>query len=128
MQVSGQGGDRLARPGGPEGANLGIFLHLQSEKDAIGNFWDPRSATIRLLEKKGITDEFTSGYDWHWRAEETFHSRPPALRSDGAKVSGLSVVKCPLIFWKSYHCPSSSLDPAAPEKIFAEASAKKPNA
>lgn len=75
VQVSGQARDRLASPGGPEDADLGLILHLQSEEDVIGNFWDPRSATIRLLEEKGVRDEFTFGYDWHWRAEETFHGR-----------------------------------------------------
>jgi hypothetical protein len=82
VQVSGGGRDRLASPGGPEDADLGIILHLQSEEDAISNFWDPRSATIRLLEEKGISDEFTFGYDWHWRAEETFDGRTtcPAKR------------------------------------------------
>jgi len=75
VQVSGKGCDKLASPGGPADADLGIILHLQSEEDAIGNFWDPRSATIRLLEEKGISDEFTFGYDWHWRAEETFQGR-----------------------------------------------------
>jgi hypothetical protein len=82
VQVSGEGRDRLASPEGPEDADLGIILHLQSEEDAIGNFWDPRSATIRLLEEKGISDEFTFRYDWHWRAEETFYGRTtyPAKR------------------------------------------------
>ena len=75
VQVSGQARDRLARPGGPEDADLGLILHIQSEWDVIGDFWDPRSATIRLLEEKGVKDEFTFGYDWHWRAEETFHDR-----------------------------------------------------
>ena len=75
VQVSGQVRDRLASPGGPEDADLGLILHLQSEEDVIGNFWDPRSATIRLLEEKGVREEFTFGYDWHWRAEETFHGR-----------------------------------------------------
>ena len=75
VQVSGQARDRLASPGGPEDADLGLILHIQSEEDVIGNFWDPRSATIRLLEEKGVRDEFTFGYDWHWRAEETFHGR-----------------------------------------------------
>jgi hypothetical protein len=128
VQVSGGSRDRLASPGGPEDADLGIILHLQSEEDAIGNFWDPRSATIRLLEEKGISDEFT--LDMTGIGEQKKHSMagPPALRSDGAEISGLSIVKCPLIFWKSYHCRSLSLDPAAPEKIFAETSAKQLNA
>ena len=47
VQVSGQARDRLASLGGPEDADLGLILYLQSEEDIIGNFWDPRSARIR---------------------------------------------------------------------------------
>jgi hypothetical protein len=106
VQVSGKGCDRLASPGGPEDADLGIILHLQSEEDAIGNFWDPRSAAIRLLEEKGISDEFTFGYDWHWRAEETCKGRTtcPAerwsrdLRALHSKVSTDILEILPLLF------------------------------
>lgn len=73
--VSGESRERLASPGGPPDADLGIILHIQSEEDAIGPFWDPRSVTLRLLEEKGINSDFCFGYDWHWRAEETFHGR-----------------------------------------------------
>ena len=38
VQVSGQARDRLASPGGPEDADLGLILHIQSEEDVIGNF------------------------------------------------------------------------------------------
>jgi hypothetical protein len=31
--------------------------------------------TIRLLEEKGLSGDFCFGFDWHWRAEETFHGR-----------------------------------------------------
>lgn len=72
---SGQNRDRLATPGGPPDADLGLILHIQSEEDAIGPFWDSRSVTIRLLEEKGLSGDFCFGFDWHWRAEDTFHGR-----------------------------------------------------
>ena len=65
----------FAIPGGPPDADLGLILHIQSEGDAIGPFWDPRSVTIRLLEEKGLSGDFCFGFDWHWRAEDTFHGR-----------------------------------------------------
>ncbi|KIX01560.1 uncharacterized protein Z518_09286 [Rhinocladiella mackenziei CBS 650.93] len=52
MIESGQNRDRLAAPDGPPDADLGLILHIQSEEDTIGPFWDPRSVTIRLLEEK----------------------------------------------------------------------------
>src|ERR1700733_1713859 len=72
---SGQNRERLAIPGGPPDADLGLILHIQSEEDAIGPFWDPRSVTIRLLEEKGLSGDVCFGFDWHWRAEHTFHGR-----------------------------------------------------
>lgn len=75
VQISAQSLERIGFPGGPESAGLGLILHIQSEEDTIGPFWDPRSATIQLLQKKGVSENFTFGYDWHWRAEETFHGR-----------------------------------------------------
>ncbi|MCJ1388950.1 hypothetical protein MMC18_001801 [Xylographa bjoerkii] len=78
--ISGEGRDRLARPGGPADANLGLVLHVQSEDDVLGGFWDSRSATISLLHEKGIHETFASGYDWHWRVQGRFHrnARCPA--------------------------------------------------
>lgn len=70
-----QSRDRLAAPGGPPDVDLGLILHIQSEEDTIGPFWDPRSVTIKLLEEKGLSGDFCFGLDWHWRAEETFHGR-----------------------------------------------------
>lgn len=89
IQVSGLKKDRLARPGGPEDADLGIILHLQSEEDTIGPFWNEESATIDLLMRKGLGEKAVFGFDWHWRAEETFRGRsacparswPKALRT-----------------------------------------------
>jgi hypothetical protein len=80
VEISGEGRDRLARPGGPADANLGLILHVQCEDDVLGGFWDSRSATISLLHEKGIHETFTFGYDWHWRAQGRFHrnSRCPA--------------------------------------------------
>jgi len=80
VEISGEGRDRLARPGGPADANLGLILHVQSEDDVLGGFWDSRSATISLLHEKGIHETFAFGYDWHWRAQGRFHrnARCPA--------------------------------------------------
>jgi len=58
VRISGEGRDRLARPGGPPDADLGLILHVQSEDDVIGEFWDPRSATINLLQEKGVNKNF----------------------------------------------------------------------
>jgi hypothetical protein len=71
VEISGEGRDRLARPGGPADANLGLILHVQSEDDVLGGFWNSRSATISLLHEKGIR---------HWRAQGRFHrnARCPA--------------------------------------------------
>lgn len=82
VRESGQSRDRLARPGGPEDADLAIVLHLQSEEDAIGAFWNPSSPTIQLLREKGFDEQSVFGFDWHWRAEETFRGRTvcPTLR------------------------------------------------
>lgn len=83
-RTSGESDARLADSSGPENALLGIILHVQSEDDTIGEFWDMRSATIGLIEEKGIDPDFAFGYDWHWRANDSFHSsqRPgcPAAR------------------------------------------------
>jgi hypothetical protein len=65
VKLSGESRERLVCPGGPEDAGVGLILHIQSKDDAIGSFWDPRSATIRLLEEEGICGAFSFGYDWH---------------------------------------------------------------
>ncbi|KAL6718105.1 hypothetical protein ACLMJK_004191 [Lecanora helva] len=81
VESSGEGRDKLAHPGGPADANLGLILHVQCEDDVRGGFWDSRSATISLLNEKGIHETFAFGYDWHWRAQGRFHrnARCPAL-------------------------------------------------
>ncbi|KAF2475783.1 uncharacterized protein BDR25DRAFT_379339 [Lindgomyces ingoldianus] len=80
-EISGKDKSRLAAPGGPPDALLGLILHVQCEDDTIDKFWDARSATISLLEEKGINGESTFGYDYHWRADDSFHrkARCPAL-------------------------------------------------
>jgi len=75
VRISGESRDRLARPGGPPDADLGLILHVQCEDDAIGEFWDPQSATINLLQEKGINGSFAFGYDWHWRAQASFQRK-----------------------------------------------------
>ncbi|KAF9892888.1 hypothetical protein FE257_000478 [Aspergillus nanangensis] len=83
-QYSGLSTDRLSIPGGPEDADLCIVLHIATGKHTSRDFWDPKSATISLLQEKGLTEEFVFGYDWHWRAEDASY----LTRSD-----------CPLRKW-----------------------------
>ena len=59
---------------GPEDANLGLIIHLQTKKIGWGCFWDPESRTNALLNQKGIRGEFAYGYDWR-RGEETWNGR-----------------------------------------------------
>lgn len=117
IQVSGLKKDRLARPGGPEDADLGIILHLQSEEDTIGPFWNEESATIDLLMRKGLGEKAVFGFDWHWRAEETFRGRSacPALREAGLRPSGLFTTTCHVKSWRSCRCHSWSLHLVARE-------------
>lgn len=75
VQLSRQDPKRLTRPGGPEDAKLGIIMHLQTKKKAVTEFWDEENSTIALLEEKGLTGHFAFGYDWHWRAEDSFKNR-----------------------------------------------------
>ena len=81
VESSGEGRDKLAHPGGPADANLGLILHVQCEDDVRGGFCDSRSATMSLLNEKGIHETFAFGYDWHWRSQGRFHrkARCPAL-------------------------------------------------
>lgn len=72
IRLSGQNRDRLTRPGGPEDADLGIVMHLQTKEGPIDKFWDEEGATIALLQEKGLDGDFVFGYDWHWRAEKSF--------------------------------------------------------
>ena len=64
VELSGEGRDRLARPGSPADTNLGLILHVQSEDDVLDRFWDSRSVTISLLYEKGIYETFVFSYDW----------------------------------------------------------------
>lgn len=72
IKASGDNETRLAQPGGSPDADLGLVLHIQSEDDQIEGFWDKRSATISLLQDKGLSQSFTFGFDWHWRADGSF--------------------------------------------------------
>ncbi|OJZ91757.1 hypothetical protein ASPFODRAFT_27617 [Aspergillus luchuensis CBS 106.47] len=75
QQLSHQNCDGLSIPGGPVTADLGIALHLATGRDISRNFWDKRSASISLLQEKGISEQFAFGYDWHWRSEKTYLDR-----------------------------------------------------
>jgi len=85
VQLSGEGRERLANPAGPEDADLGVILHVQSEDDTIDSFWDPRSATMRLLKDKGVEGSFCFGFDWHWRAQGRFTGKPGCPTSTWSK-------------------------------------------
>lgn len=69
-QKSSLSAERLTIPEGPEDADLCIILHLATGRYIPRNFWNARSATISLLEEKGINENVAFGYDWHWRAED----------------------------------------------------------
>lgn len=69
-RISGLSAERLTIPGGPEDADFCIILHLATGRYIPREFWNTRSATISLLEEKGINEKVAFGYDWHWRAED----------------------------------------------------------
>lgn len=73
--VPGQNADDISFPGGPVDADLGIILHLKSGENMAVHFWDPKSASISLLEANWITGTLAFGYDWHWRSEQTYRDR-----------------------------------------------------
>ena len=60
--------DRLAVPSGPANAELGLMMHCQTKDWQIGSFWDDQNQTIYALQQKGLSSEFTFGFDLHWRA------------------------------------------------------------
>jgi hypothetical protein len=70
ISASGDDPTRLARPSGPEDAEIGVIMHCQSEEDAIGAFWNTSNFSIRVLADKGLNDDFAFGFDWHWRATD----------------------------------------------------------
>ena len=65
----------LARPSGPNDAELGLIMHCQSKEGEIGEFWDMQSSSIQALAKKGSTPDFVFCYDWHWRGEASARSQ-----------------------------------------------------
>jgi len=73
IAVSNWDEDRLCIPSGKEDAELLIVLHCQTRDIAhpVGPFWDPTTFSIQTLAVKGYSTDFLSGFDWHWRAEET---------------------------------------------------------
>ncbi|KAJ5585300.1 uncharacterized protein N7459_005100 [Penicillium hispanicum] len=70
-QISSLSAERLTIPGGPKDADFCIILHLATGRYIPREFWNARSATMSLLEEKGISENVAFGYDWHWRAEDT---------------------------------------------------------
>jgi hypothetical protein len=74
VEISGSDRTRLAAPGSPPVAALGLILHVQSEDDTIEKFWDPRSATMNLLEEKGISFMRNRSSDFlqAWKVEHGF--------------------------------------------------------
>jgi hypothetical protein len=115
VRISGEDRDRLARPGGQPDADLGLILHVQSEDDVIDDFWDSRSATINLLQEKGLNKNFAFGYDWHWRAQASFHRKAGCPAS--AWIHRLKALQDQLSvdILDSLPCRSSSPLPVAPE-------------
>jgi hypothetical protein len=77
VAVSKQDRNRLAQPSGPVDSEVGILLHQQTLDNlkTAGRFWDLESRTIQALAKKGFSDQFAYGYDWHWRAENSLYGR-----------------------------------------------------
>jgi len=75
VQESSEPRNRLARPSGPENADLGLIMHCQSKEGEIGPFWDIESPSIQSLAQKGLSVEFMFGFDWHWRAETSARGR-----------------------------------------------------
>lgn len=105
-RLSGESRERLAGPGGPEDANLGLILRVQTKKIGWGCFWDPESPTIALINQKGISGEFAYGYHWCWRGEETWNERTtcPArewnkdlrVLHDGCSAHLLEIIAMPI--------------------------------
>jgi len=75
VETSGQDRNRLATPSGPVNATLGLVMHIQTKKGAVGPFWDHTNTSIQALAAKGLSETFTFGFDWHWRAEESARRR-----------------------------------------------------
>ena len=72
---SGQSRDRLARPSGPENADIGILMHCHSKEGKIDECWDTDSMSIQAMTQKGLSHDFAFFYDWHWRAESSARGR-----------------------------------------------------
>ncbi|KAJ4151359.1 hypothetical protein LMH87_012063 [Akanthomyces muscarius] len=117
--ASGQDERRLADSSGPEDAELGIILHVQSEDDVIGAFWDTRSATIGLIDEKGVNPELhlgMTGIGGQMILSMSLGTQA-ALRRNGDGKFALFMTNFRLIFSICYHCLSSSLAPAVFEKV-----------
>ncbi|KAL8694499.1 MAG: hypothetical protein Q9218_000829, partial [Villophora microphyllina] len=71
VQESGEDRGRLACPSGPEDGEIGLIMHCQSKDGEVGPFWDMTNASIQALTAKGLSEEYTFCYDWHWRAESS---------------------------------------------------------
>jgi hypothetical protein len=50
-------------------------MHCQTNHGQAGPFRDIANARIQALAAKGLSDEFTFFYDWHWRAESSPRGR-----------------------------------------------------
>lgn len=117
--ASGQDERRLADSSGPEDAELGIILQVQSEDDVIGAFWDTRSATIGLIDEKGVNPELhlgMTGIGGQMILSMSLGTQA-ALRRNGDGKFALFMTNFRLIFSICYHCLSSSLAPALFEKV-----------
>ena len=81
---------------------------MQSRDDQIAGFWDRESATIQLLDGKGVADDKIFGYDWHWRAEEasdrhnprcpaTAWNKPLRNLHDGLSIGIMDLLPLPFV-------------------------------
>ena len=110
MQVSGEDRNRLACPSGPEDADLGlIVMHCQSKDGEVGPFWDMTNASIQALTAKGLSEEFTFCYDWHWRAERSPSVEVYVQRNPGGGLSRFYTTIFLTIFWPCFHSLSLCL-------------------
>lgn len=119
-RLSGYDRSRLTTPSGDANASLGLILHIQSRDGDAGQFWDPDSATVQMLQGKGLRDDMLFGYDWHWRAE-SLHDRqnpqcstrswPPLLKKlhDDFSMDTLHLLPMPFVILFG-SCPRKSFD------------------
>ena len=117
----------MIRHSGPLDAGVGVVLHVQhcrpEDEDTFiaPPFWDCKNQSIQVLSKKGFSDTFTFGMDWHWRAAAESTDCPMKkwgrrLRAchDSFSSHVLGLVPCPL-FIIGGQCARNSYTKAIPK-------------